>query len=327
MPSAATGSGTGNTRHGATPPTPALAAPNGPQTSTASVETLEALLARFGVLLRRFEEQARRDGLHDDGPMTRITELLHLCMATLCEVTSRNVQTTERHAAQVIGAIEEARKGAQAATDQARAEIASHAANRATWLVESISGPVAERLNPILEQRINQVPLRTALRVGAALLVAGFAVGWIGRDWRGYDTKTLEATTRAETRTATMETVLAGVRDTKDDLAAILFRDGLPGARHWLDLMRWNHIQSSLDQCENDKTLLIVDVSGRKWCQVPLWITPPNSRDAAAESPSASSVPPQPQPQQQPARQPPPPDNRNLLGLEPPRPGPPRFRP
>ena len=89
-----------------------------------SAQTLNDLRGRFADLLRRLEADARRDGMYSDGPMTRVVELLQLCMGILCQVTDQNIRTTERHADQVVGAIETAKRGSEVAVEWARLDLA-----------------------------------------------------------------------------------------------------------------------------------------------------------------------------------------------------------
>ena len=292
-------------------PPPALPAPAGQATGAAPSETLDALLERFAGLQRRLKEKARYDGLDDDGPMTLVIELLQLCMATLCRVTSLNVQTTERHAAQVVGTLEEARRGAEAAMGQAKTEIERHMADRSDWFALGIGDRLTSNLKAMTQERINQVPLNTTLWVGALLVAASLAAGWGIRSWWGFDIEAVQAATRA----VTTETVVAALRDTRDHLNEAIFRDGRLGAQHWLNLMQWNAIRPALAQCSTNPGLVITEADGRVSCTVPLWITAPGSTQPMVPVPQPAPAP-QPAP---PAQQAPSLDNPNRLGLKPPR--------
>ncbi len=64
----------------------------------------------------------------------------------------------------------------------------------------------------------------------------------------------------------------ASIHETESRLIAA-FRDGLPGASHWVGLMSWNDVMLALEQCHERPGLVSVQ-HDRRACYVPLWIEP-----------------------------------------------------
>lgn len=244
-----------------------------------SAPALDALLGRFDALLRRLEAEARRDGLYEDGPMTRVLELLQLCMAILCQVTSLNVRTTERHASQVVGAIKGAKDGAEAAVEVARSNLARQMEGEQDRFAERIATSVASRTDQAIGRRAAQFPVKMALWVAMALAGSNAVTGLV------VYARTGPAVAAEESRKAAIAGVLATVRATRDGLYDAFQAEGLAGAVQWLKLMQWNHILVSLKECSNQQDLLFRDANGRLVCKVPLWIEPKTTAPPPDPSP------------------------------------------
>ncbi|HUZ91130.1 MAG TPA: hypothetical protein VMU78_04425, partial [Methylocella sp.] len=89
-----------------------------------------------------------------------------------------------------------------------------------------------------------------AVVVLTASVAAGLAVGY---KWG-----------RANTETT--------IHETESRLMAA-FRDGTSAALLWADLMTWNNINASLNQCHTRPDLSFVQ-NGRHFCNIPLWLDP-----------------------------------------------------
>ena len=64
----------------------------------------------------------------------------------------------------------------------------------------------------------------------------------------------------------------ASVHQTEQQLA-LAFRDGPKAATAWANLMRWNSADLALAACTG---ALVKTVEGRRACNVPMWLDPPN---------------------------------------------------
>ena len=234
-----------------------------------STLALDEQRARFAALLSRLEADARRDGLHDDGPMTPVLKMLTLCMDILREVTSQNIRVTERHAAQVVGAIESAKDGAKYAVEWTHAELVRKMASEHDHLAHRFAGSVVSRMERDIERRVRQFSFKTGCWLCAVLIGSVAAMSLVVHSQTASVIRTAEASAHAAALTA----VLAVVRDTKDGFARAFAAEGMVGATRWKELMEWNSsISAALAQCSTNKDLIIDQPDGRRACTVPLYI-------------------------------------------------------
>ena len=260
-----------------------------------SAPVLDELCGRFDDLLRRLEADARRDGLYSDGPMTRVMELLQLCMAILCQVTSLNVRTTERHAGQVVGAIESARQGSEVAVERARLDLARQMAGEHDQFADRIAERLVVKADRGIERRVRQFPFKMAAGLAVVLVGSNAATGLFMWGQSGRNVQAVEAAVRD----ATTAGMMAVYREAREGLYEAFRIEGPIGGMRWLQLMRWNPILQALNQCVSDSSLLIRSADGRLGCRVPLWIGPPVSQ---APAPSSLEVEPDTTPARRPAQ-------------------------
>lgn len=283
-----------------------LAAPAGTAPDdAASAQTLDDLRRRFDDLLRRLEADARRDGMYSDGPMTRVMELLQLCMGILCQVTYLNIRTTERHAGQVVGTIESAKQGTEAAVERARMDLARQMAGEQDRFADRIAERVVARADRGIERRVRQFPFKVAAVLAAALAGSNAATGLYVHHQTGKDVRAAEVAARDDTVTGMM----AVYREAREGLYQAFHAEGAAGGLRWMQLMQWNTILTALDQCTSNNSLTFTGANGRLGCRVPLWIGPPVSQAPAPSSleielDTTPAPQPAPQPVQKPARKP-----------------------
>lgn len=299
-------SGPGGTRGGGARHTSLLVAPDGTASDdAASAQTLNDLRGRFADLLRRLEADARRDGMYNDGPMTRVMELLQLCMGILCQVTDQNIRTTERHAGQVVGAIESAKRGSEAAVEWARLDLARQMAGEQDRFADRIAERVVDKADRAIGRRARQFPLKAALWLVVALVGSNVATGLYMWGQTGKEVRAAQATARD----ATVAGMMAVYREAREGLYQAFHAEGAAGGLRWMQLMQWNTILTALDQCTSNNSLTFTGANGRLACRVPLWIEPPVSQAPApsnleVELDTTPAPQPVPQPVQKPARKP-----------------------
>ena len=280
-PAQAPASGTGGTGTGGARRISLLTALEGIASDDASsVRTLDDLRGRFADLLRRLEADARRDGMYSDGPMTRVVELLQLCMGILCQVTDLNIRTTERHAGQVVGAIESAKRGSEVAVEWARMDLARQMAGEQDRFADRIAARVVDRADKAIERRARQFPLKMAAGLVVVLVGSNAATGLYMWGQAGKEVRAAEALARETTVTA----MLAVYREAREGLYEAFRVEGPDGGRRWMQLMQWNSILSAMRQCNGDSGLVFTSADGRLACRVPLWIGPPVSQAPAPAS-------------------------------------------
>ena len=281
-PAQAPASGTGGTGTGDARRISLLTALEGIASDDASsVRTLDDLRGRFADLLRRLEADARRDGMYSDGPMTRVVELLQLCMGILCQVTDLNIRTTERHAGQVVGAIESAKRGSEVAVEEARMDLARQMAGEQDRFADRIAARVVDRADKAIERRARQFPLKMAAGLVVVLVGSNAATGLYMWGQAGKEVRAAEALARETTVTA----MLAVYREAREGLYEAFRAEGPDGGRRWLQLMQWNSILNAMSQCNGDSGLVFAgSADGRLACRVPLWIGPPVSQAPAPAS-------------------------------------------
>ncbi len=279
----------------------ALPAPDGMTPGEApSVNLLDELRDRFDALLRQLEVDARRDGLHDDGPMTRVLQMLQLCMGILREVTDLNIRTTERHADQVVGTIEGAERQAKAVVEWARADLARQMATEHTQFADHIAGRVVSQTERGIERRARQFPVKVALWLAVVLFGSNAITAWVVHD----RTVAEIAVATAAAGDAGIKGTLAAIHETEAGLRDAFRTESLGDAMQWLDLMRWNSIPLSLARCKEPE-LSFVGAGGRHACKVPLWTEAPVPTQAPPPAEKQQTKPePQPQPQSKPQPKP-----------------------
>lgn len=299
-PARAPASGQGGTRGGGARRTSLLVALGGTASDdAASAQTLNDLRGRFADLLRRLEADARRDGMYSDGPMTRVVELLQLCMGILCQVTDQNIRTTERHADQVVGAIETAKRGSEVAVEWARLDLARQMAGEQDRFADRIAERVVDKADRAIERRVRQFPFKAALWLAIVLVGSNAATGLYMWGQTGKDVRAAEAAARD----ATVAGMMAVYREAREGLYQAFQAEGAPGGARWMQLMKWNSILPALSRCTNDSSLVFTGADGRLACRVPLWIGPPVSRAPAPSNVEVElETTPAPQPAQKPSR-------------------------
>lgn len=265
----------------------------------ASAQTLDDLRGRFADLLRRLEADARRDGMYSDGPMTRVVELLQLCMGILCQVTDQNIRTTERHADQVVGAIETAKRGSEVAVEWARLDLARQMAGEQDRFADRIAERVVDKADRAIERRVRQFPFKAALWLAIALVSSNAATGLYMWGQTGKDVQAAEAAARD----AAVAGMMAVYREAREGLYQAFRAEGAPGGLRWMQLMQWNSILAAMNQCNGDSGLVFASADGRLACKVPLWIGPPVSHTPAPATLELQlETTPAPQPAQKPSR-------------------------
>ncbi len=218
----------------------------GPDPWAAAQAQLDRQLDEFLAIEKRMAQAALRDGLAEDGPMVPTLKALHLCIASLREMTRIASQIPNHYVDNILNALSASRTVAEAETDRFRAEIDHTAAD----IVRRIAHSIAESADQALARRVRVFDRNTAF--AAALILFMTAGGCLGGGyWWGSSNAT------------------AGIPLAEAVLQATL-KDNPVDAAKWISLISWNHIAASLSFCTTQTNVQ----HGRRECDVPLWLEP-----------------------------------------------------
>jgi hypothetical protein len=208
-----------------------------------------SMQTRLAALIDEMRQAARKTGVEADGPLgpvlsafVLILEWLGVCIAELRAMTMEyGSQALQR------------RQADRAADEAATTRMQTQMEAAKVRILHDFRYDIAKDFDKLTAGRVRaeiwKISLVAAL-VLAASVATSLAVGYLwGR-------------ARAE----------ASIHETESRLIAA-FRDGLPGASHWVGLMSWNDIMLALEQCHERPGLVSVQ-HDRRACYVPLWIEP-----------------------------------------------------
>ena len=219
----------------------------------------------FDAVQQQLTQAARRDGLDEDGPMTPTLRALHLCMASLREMTRIISQIPGHYVGQILDAISASRTVAETETARFRAEIEHTEAE----IVHRIAAAIAASADKALARRVRVFDRTTALVAALTLiLTAGGCLGG-GYWWGSSDAQ-------------------AHIQQTEWRLQAAFARGGL-AADLWAMLMESNDIAAAVKSCRGPS--LIDTGASRTACLVPLWTEPAAGAPPRAQPHPAASLP------------------------------------
>jgi hypothetical protein len=239
------GRGTG---HGAAPQSGAALAPPDGRSGSSPVPVSKDAPEDVEALIAELREAARHAGIQRDDPMMPLLTTLAHQIRFLANRTAKSDRVVADMSERIIDALQQSRHAADTEIARFQAGIAQTEA----VTIQRIADNIARAADRALTRRVtilqwNRVAWAAAILV--CLTMGSLAGGyWWGRD-----------------------TALSSIHETEAGLQ-VAFENGADAAQKWLDVMQWNDIADALAQC-TEETVSIQ--GGRKACNVPLWIEPP----------------------------------------------------
>lgn len=231
----------------APPAAPALPAPGSGVTKPPAAA--EPLPDEFERLVDELRDAVRTAGVARDDPMMPLLAAFAHAIRAIGSRTAGSDRIVAQASQRIADALVEARAAADAERRRFEAQLAATEAQT----IGRVADAIARSSDDALARRI-RVFDRNSARIAAFILFAGCAAFLGGGYYWGNSHAYVH------------------IHQTEAGLQAAFSNDA-DGARLWLDLMTWNNIPESLRQCLRPGARYAQ--SGRKACNVPLWIEEP----------------------------------------------------
>lgn len=239
------GSGTG---HSAAPQSGAALAPADGRSGSSPLPVSKDAPEDVEALIAELREAARHAGIQRDDPLMPLLTTLAHQIRFLANRTAKSDQMARDTSERIIDALQQSRQAADTEIARFQAGIAQ----TEVVTIQRIADNIARAADRALTRRVTILQWNR-VAWAAAILVCLTVGSLVGGYWWGRDT------------------ALSSTHETEAGLQ-VAFEDGASAAQTWLNLMQWNDITKALAQC----TEAAVSIqSGRKACNVPLWIEPP----------------------------------------------------
>ena len=212
-------------------------------------EDVEALIAAL-------REAARQAGVQRDDPMMPLLSAFARSIRFLGTRTTKSDGIIAEMSERMINALQLSRQSADSEIARFQAGIAL----TETVTIQRIADNIARAADRALTRRVTVLQW-SRVAWAAAILVSLTVGSLVGGYWWGH------------------ETTLGSIQETDTGLQ-IAFQNGAGDARKWLDLMQWNTLSNALGQCTGGSVSI---QDGRKACNVPLWIEPPQPQSTPGQ--------------------------------------------
>jgi hypothetical protein len=212
-------------------------------------ETPGGVIPKLEAHIEELRQASRKYGLESDDPFSPVMKALIHVLQWLGALVAELQRISLDHGHQTLQRLQAVRAADEAAASRLKTQMEADE----TRIVRNFGASIAQAFDEATAGRVRAEVWKIALRAVLVLAASNAAALGLGYQWG-----------RANAE--------ATIHQTERRLEAA-FRNGLPGASSWLDLMTWNDIDFSLRQC-TDQKLSFRASNGRRACRVPLWIEP-----------------------------------------------------